>query len=104
MPEKYCPVGCEKTTSMTEWIKKQDPNANIACSLAVTCNWYEDELKEQGRKDLAKQLREVRSKGENTDPVEVCQAMDDIKAEVFEPLRNRLFDFDCSTQLFGVEC
>jgi len=92
---------------MTDWLKKvyADPNADVACSLALTCNWYESELKEAKRtKALLKQLKSVRSNGENNDPAEVCQVLDTIKEKVPVKLRNRLFDFDCATQSFAAEC
>jgi len=105
MPENYCPEGCEQTTGMEEWITaKQEAGADMSCALPLVCGWYEDELQENDHAELAEELSQVRGKGEDNDPVEVCRKMDEIKTSVPENLRNRLFEFDCSTQLNAVEC
>lgn len=105
MSDNYCPEGCEETTSMEEWIKaKEKAGADMSCALPLVCGWYESELQENDHAGLAEELLQVRRKGDDTDAVEVCRKMDEIKATVPENLRGRLFEFDCSTQLNAVEC
>ncbi len=105
MSEIYCPEGCEKTIGMEKWIKAiQEAGADVLCALPLICGWYEEELQENGNRGLAEELSQVRGKGNATDAVEVCRKMDEIKAAVPESLKNRLFDFDCSTQLNALEC
>ena len=68
--------------------------------------WYHSELEEQGKPEIAKRLEAKVVGIENDDPdqmIAICEELDAIKAEVEEPLRNRLLDFDCEIQLLDLE-
>jgi len=102
MAKRYCEVpGCESTVPMAEWIQKDPNNPDICrpCMLGLTANWYEDELKEQGKEDIASDLLQFRQT-EGVEPIQVAQKLDEIKEQAEEPLRNRLLEFDCATQLY----
>lgn len=93
--------------SMEEWIGQDDPHEDShehcrPCRLPVTTNWYFNELKGQGREDLAASLEQVASKEDDPElPLTICREFDRIKGVVEGPLRERLRDFDCATQAFN---
>jgi len=93
--------------SMEEWIQQEDTHADDPrfcrpCRLGVVASWYVSELKEQGQKDLADALKSITSNEEDANlPLTICKEFDRIKGVVEEPLRERLKDFDCATQVFN---
>jgi len=99
---RQCPL-----FTMEEWIQQDDPHADDPrycrpCQLGLTANWYFNELKERGHKDLAESLHTiVTNEEESAMPLTVCKEFDRIKNVVEEPLRERLKDFDCATQSFN---
>ena len=102
--KRQCPA-----FTMEEWIRqddplKDDPEHCRPCRLGVTANWYFNELKEKGHRDLAAVLEQITNKGEDPDmPLTLCKQFDIIKDVVEEPLRERLKDFDNATQSFNPE-
>ncbi|MBA7563579.1 hypothetical protein ES708_05238 [subsurface metagenome] len=97
---------CPEST-MEEWIRqddplKDDPKYCRPCRLGVTANWYFNELKEKGHRDLAAVIEQITNKVEDPEmPLTLCREFDIIKDVVEEPLRERLKDFDCATQSFN---
>jgi hypothetical protein len=89
-----CPI---EIKPMAEWIQEETKNCR-PCMLGPSLQCYISELEENGVKDKATKLKEV---AENEDPLTVCQTMDKIKQEVENPLRERLKEFDCATQING---
>ena len=93
--------------TMEEWIRqddplKDDPKHCRPCRLGVTANWYFNELQEKGHRDLAAVIDQITTRVEDPDmPLILCRGFDIIKDVVEEPLRERLKDFDCSTQAFN---
>lgn len=100
--KRQCP-----TFTMEEWIRqddplKDDPRHCRPCRLGITANWYFNELKDNGHRDLAAVIKQVTSKAEDPEmPLTLCREFDIVKAVVEEPLRERLKDFDCATQSFN---
>lgn len=82
---------------LAEWLGKEDKENCRSCILPVTMAWYHEELREQGRSDLANELTRVRDTG---DPAQVARLMDNLKEQVTPELRLRLREFDCLTQDF----
>ncbi|GAI74553.1 unnamed protein product, partial [marine sediment metagenome] len=92
--------------TMEEWIRqddplKDDPKYCRPCRLGVTANWYFNELKDKGHRDLAAVVDQITLLEDPDMPLTLCRQFDIIKAVVEEPLRERLKDFDCSTQAFN---
>ncbi len=103
-PEKFvCPI---ELKPMTEWVKVPDTGNCRPCTLAPVVQWYWSELKEKGRDDIATRL-EQKVEGmddENAEQMtQVCEELDAIKAEVDEPLRQRLLEFDCEVQSLDLD-
>jgi hypothetical protein len=99
--EKTCPV---ELKPMSDWIQEDDPENCRPCMLGVVAQWYTDELKSQGRSDLASPLEHLAEKTDVNNAEQVltlCQEFDKIKDTVEDPLRDRLKEFDCSTQAFN---
>lgn len=100
MKECHIP-GCENIVSMQQWIENRSPDGDEECTpcmLGLTSTWYEEELREHGREDIAQQLFEMRTK-KDMDVHRIAQKLDEIKKEIDPALRCRLLDFDCATQL-----
>ncbi|MBA7547705.1 hypothetical protein ES705_40141 [subsurface metagenome] len=93
--------------TMEEWIREEDPRKDDPkfcrpCLLGVIGSWYFNELKEQGHQDLAAVIEQTGTNEQDPDlPLTLCKQFDIIKAVVEEPLRERLKDFDRSTQSFN---
>ncbi len=94
---------------MKDWIKEKDPNKDDpefcrACMLGPVVQWYRDELKEQGKPELAAELEQTIDEPDGPEDVlglTVCEKLDIIKESVEIPLRERLKDFDCAIQAFN---
>lgn len=85
--------------SLVAWLES-DPNPDDLencrpCALPVTLRWYSDYLRENGQPQLAYTLER---KGLQDDPLTWVKEMDRIKSIVAPELRDRLLDFDKSTQ------
>ena len=79
---------------------KQDPQTPEICRpcmIGVTASWYVDELKERGLEEMASQFETSAMEADN--PEAVGRLMDDVKEKVPEPVKCRLIEFDCTTQL-----
>ena len=87
------------TAGMTDWIQADpnpdDPDECRPCALPITLTWYLSELKETGNPELAASLA---SKGGDGTPLDVAAEMDRIKTVVPSELRERLAEFDATTQ------
>lgn len=90
---------CKNTEPMADWVNKPEKNPDMChpCMIGLPANWYETELKEQGRADLAEELEQHRT-GPDATADSVAAKMDDIKQRVDQPLRDRLLELDCMTQ------
>lgn len=88
---------CTNTKKMQEWIQEPDEANCRPCMLAPVASWYHQELTDQGRTELADELK---ASTEN-DPLTICGVLDSIKDRVEEPLRERLKEFDCLAQTFN---
>ena len=98
-----CPIAL---IPMGEWVKKPDTGSCKPCAIGPVVQWYHSELEEQGKPEIAKRLEAKVVGIENDDPdqmIAICEELDAIKAEVEEPLRNRLLDFDCEIQSLDLE-
>jgi len=103
IPSDY-KCNCEKPViPMEEWMKghENDEELGVAdcrpCALGPVLGWYRDELQANGKEGEAAQVVQA---AEESDPLTVCKLLDNIKANVGEPLRERLKDFDCAAQSF----
>ena len=95
IPEGFkcsCPI---EVRPMAEWIQVDSENCK-PCALAPVVQWYATELKDQGEGEKSQHLKDIAVK---EDPLTICQEMDKIKDSVGEPLRERLKEFDCATQI-----
>lgn len=88
---------CADLQPMKEWVAIQDPEKCHSCLLQITIPWYYDELRENGRDDLIKELEPIQLKG---DPEAIGAELDLIKEKVEPGLKQRLLEFDCATQSF----
>lgn len=94
--------------TMEEWLCQDDPHKDDEycrpCLLGVIANWYFTELQEQGHKELAQNIEQIVTNADDPEmPLTLCKEFDRIKTVVAEPLRERLKDFDCSTQSFNAD-
>lgn len=90
-----CPI---ELTPMEKWIKEQSKQGNCKpCMLGPLGNWYVSELKERGQENKAVELALVVDTGGT--PEDLCKALDKVKTEVSEDLRERLKEFDCEVQV-----
>ncbi|GAI90448.1 unnamed protein product, partial [marine sediment metagenome] len=78
-----------------------DPIHCRPCRLGVTAQWYLNELEDKGHRDLAAVIDQITLLEDPDMPLTLCREFDIIKRVVEEPLRERLKDFDCSTQAFN---
>jgi hypothetical protein len=98
--KETCPVGLKP---MEEWIKEEDPDNCRPCMLGPVVQWYDGELKERGKVEMATNLEAVADATDINDSEQVltlCKELDKIKNAVEVPLRERLEDFDCAAQSF----
>ncbi len=98
-----CPV---ELKPLEEWVRDGDPDDPENCRpclLAPVAQWYDEELREQGRPDLAKKIADVAEVLDVADTegvLTLCREMDNIKTVVEGPLRERLEEFDCAVEAF----
>lgn len=89
----------KKSESMEDWIKNDpdpdSPDQCRPCALPIALAWYKEELKEQGRDDLAEELKNT---GLSSDHLTTAKEMDNIKDAVDTKLKERLLEFDATTQ------
>ena len=99
---RQCPA-----LTMEKWISQDDPRKDDLehcrpCLLGVIAQWYHGELQEQGHEELAQNIEQIATNVDDPEmPLTLCKEFDRIKNVVEEPLRERLKDFDCSTQSFN---
>jgi len=93
---EYQGVACPNLRPMKEWVAEDDPDSCRPCVLPVAMSWYHEELTERGLGDLAQELDAVKDTG---DPDQVAEMLDSIKERVDPDVKNRLLEFDCSTQM-----
>ena len=93
------PNPCANLKPMRDWVSEDGPECR-PCLLGPPTQWYVSELQERGQAEDAAKLAALAT---GSDPVTLCQEMDEIKARVGPELRSRLLDFDCATQNFDVE-
>lgn len=92
-----CPIPVKP---MQEWIVEDVQGRECRpCALGPTVQWYTSELEERGKKEMAQELLSVAEK-EDINPLTLCEQLDKIKEQVGGPLRERLLEFDCATQLY----
>ncbi len=84
---------------MEAWLQEPDDKKCRSCMLAPVTSWYYEELKEQGKPELAAEVE----KATEGDTLTLCKVLDNIKGKVEEPLRERLKEFDCLAQSFDPE-
>ena len=84
--------------SMVEFLKALAKTGGCGdCSIVPVLPWYRDALKEGGRQDLAGQVDALADQPALTGEA-IAEKLDAIKAQVGEPLRGRLAEFDCGAQ------
>ncbi len=96
------PMACPNLT-MQEWyaqVQAKDTTACIPCAVPPLASWYYQELEGAGLRHQMERLELAAATG---DVVDVLGAMDAIKAEVSEDLRERLKEFDCLLQTTDLE-
>ena len=94
---------CPSLKPMAEWIKEESPLTCKPCLLGPVAQWYRDELKGKGHQEKADSIEKMADSTDMDVPESVltfCQELDNIKATVEEPLRERLKDFDCAAQSY----
>lgn len=90
---------CDNILPMREWIAQDTGKESCRpCMLPPMVSWYESELEEQGRGDLAGKIKKTRM-AKDTSPEKVAGALDFVKTQVQGSLLDRLKEFDCSCQL-----
>jgi hypothetical protein len=98
--ERSCPI----LKPMADWIQIEESKIQCKpCLLGPVAQWYRDELVEKGHLDKANELEEMADSIDMDSTEQVltfCRALDNIKATVEEPLRERLKDFDCAAQSY----
>jgi len=94
--ERYSPI---QPSSMEEWIatdpNEDDPENCRPCRIPIVVQWYCDELTEA---DLPAEAEELEQVALNDDPLTVAAKLDTIKASVSGQLKDRLAEFDATTQ------
>jgi hypothetical protein len=90
---------CKDIKPMKDWATSPSKNKKMchSCMIGVPANWYEAELRDNGRGDLADELESHRV-SETATAESVAKKMDDIKDRVDQPLKERLLELDCTTQ------
>ena len=96
MAESSDPIPCANLKPMRDWISEDGPGC-LPCRLGPTTQWYISELEEKGCPEDAAKLEALAT---GSDPLSLCQEMDEIKGRVSPELRSRLLDFDCATQSY----
>ena len=96
--QKTAPVKnlCADISSMQQWINGGTEEECRPCLLPPVIQWYREELSGNGMAALAS---EIESAVQGGDPDMIAWTIDNIKAKVPEPLRQRLREFDCHAQL-----
>jgi hypothetical protein len=92
---------CVNTVPMGEWLKQESPDCR-PCLMGPVVDWYVGELEEQGKPELAGELKQVVDEIQDESEVaKVGEKMDAIKEAVGEgELRDRLREFDCTVQTY----
>ncbi len=84
--------------SIEEWIQQPEtPEHCPPCLIQPLGDMYVGTLEEADAKDKVADLKKAWS---SHDVLTIARAMDKIKTEVGEPLKNKLIDLDCMTQSF----
>ena len=91
MPEDTCP-GLKPNS---DWIKGETPDNCPPCLIKPLAEFYLGALADAGETKHIERLTEA---WETEDILTIATAMDNIKAEVGEPLKQVLRGFDCSAQ------
>ena len=93
---------CAKLQSMQDWIEGSNSEEECRpCALGPVLQWYESELNEAGKPELAQLLQKFKEDDTLT-PLEVAETMDRIKDEAPD-LAERLKEFDCTAQVFSIK-
>ena len=81
-----------------QWIQQEEtPEHCPPCLLQPLGDMYVGVLEEASAVDQIASLKEA---WKSKDALTIARAMDKIKTEVGEPLKNKLIDLDCMTQSF----
>jgi hypothetical protein len=91
MPEDICP----NLKPNAEWIKGEDPDNCPPCLIKPLAEFYLGALGDANDQKHVEVLLEAWDTGE---VLTIATAMDNIKSEVGEPLKQVLRGFDCSAQ------
>lgn len=91
---------CDHILPMKVWVAEDTGKKESCrpCMLPPVVSWYESELEETGRADLAGQIKKTRL-AKDTTPDKVAGVLDFVKTQVQGSLLDRLREFDCSAQL-----
>ena len=89
----------KKCRSMSEWANDKNGPICKPCIMPVLISWYETELEDQGRKDLADKLHKAKMKPSAT-PEGIAVMLDNIKTQIIpnNRLYQKLIEFDCLCQ------
>lgn len=84
---------------MKDWLEEDDPVKCRPCMMGPVVQWYESELRDKQRPELAAELIAI-AEGDKVTPSQLGEKLDMIKAQVGEPIRERLLEFDCAAQSY----
>ena len=88
---------CANTLPLTEWIKKANSKVCRPCTLPILAVWYVSELEETGNQEQSNRIKQL-AEDPDISPEQLATELDNIKAAVASPLKERLKEFDCSIQ------
>lgn len=89
---------CKKTPEpVAKWIQEKDEKVCHPCLLKPLASYYLGELEKAGAKP---QIVKLEKAWDTADVLTIAQAMDSIKTEVGDDLKNALVALDCFTQSY----
>ena len=94
-------VTCENVKPMAKWLQETevDPKVCKPCAVALLTGDYKEVLADAGHEDKVAMLDALLVPVEGQDiAMNVAVAMDRVKAEVEEPVREQLLELDCMAQ------
>ena len=98
-PEEEC--HCDNLKPMEDWLSEEDEGEQChECILSPIAEYYLGALQEEKAEPQIKQLNEA---WKTEDLLTIGRAMDIIKSEVGESLKNRLITYDCYAQTYKPE-
>ena len=92
---------CENIKPMAEWLKEPEVKGQPCkpCAIAILTGDYKEVLVENGHDDKAESLDTLLVPQDGEDlAMNVAVAMDKIKEEVEEPVKEQLLGLDCMAQ------